>query len=779
MPTVAQLEAVVTVRDNATPALKDVDRQLDRLKHNTEKNLRGATDAFHKFGNEIRPVLLGIGVGIAGALGFSIKKAMDFDSLKRGLTAVAGSAQIAEAQLVRLKEIAKQPGLGFEEAIQGSIRLQAAGLSAQLAEKSLREFGNAIAIVGGGKAELDGVALALSQIASKGKVTAEEINQIAERVPQIRVAMKEAFGTASTEEIQKMGITAEKFIDKITDALGKIPRASGGVKNSIENMKDSINATAVNIGNSLLPTVQKMVEWLERATKWFTSLTPATQDFIVKAAALTLGLGLLAVAIAKVVAILASAKAALIAYSLASGGAAKATAGFTLALHGMKAALVPLIPIILAAANAYLLLEAARARADSRVKSAQLATGEVETRGLAYINLELKTAAGNLGKLKALAKDWSTNMPGRAGQVALEGLRTELEKIGYTLDANNNVIKFTPELIKAADVAVKGLSSSLAGTVPKIEAINEAAKTLADTIREVMGGQALDRESAGILRGLGLTTDLDLAQSKLAAIEGAIRSLVEAATAEGRLYEAMPQINALLNDRAHALIQVAAAERVLADAEKQREGMIERAKQIALAVAEATLKFTGFTMAVHESQIAVGKFNEQMRQTVKVLSDAAMSEAEQTFTDISEKMKELRMQAEDWAWAFSDAFIDGLRRVREEGFAGLLRSFEEMLLDMALAFIRSQLVNLMTSFFGNLLGGLGGGGGGGGLGDGSSGGLGQTMTGGLGTLQMAPAGGVNITMNIMTPDVNSFRNSQDQLVSDAYTAGISAKWRNG
>ena len=83
--------------------------------------------------------------------------------------------------------------------------------------------------------------LALSQIQSKGYVSAEEINQIAERLPQIRTLMLAAFGTASSEAIKDLGLSSEQFIEGITTQLEKLPRASGGIKNSLENFSTPSN----------------------------------------------------------------------------------------------------------------------------------------------------------------------------------------------------------------------------------------------------------------------------------------------------------------------------------------------------------------------------------------------------------------------------------------------------------------------------------------------------------------------------------------------------------
>jgi tape measure domain-containing protein len=235
--------------------------------------------------------ILALGAGV-------IKTAADMESLRLGLASVAKGSDTTEAQLKRLKEVAKLPGLGFAEAVQGSVRLQSAGFSAQLAERSLKAFGNAIATVGKGKAELDGVTLALSQIASKGKISAEEINQLAERVPQIRVAMKAAFGTADTEILQKAGIGAEEFVTRVVAQLEKLKQVSGGTKNALENLGGALKESADRIGSKMLPAVNAILPKLESlaglagdAVDGFTKLPNEVQNTALALGAVTLAAG--------------------------------------------------------------------------------------------------------------------------------------------------------------------------------------------------------------------------------------------------------------------------------------------------------------------------------------------------------------------------------------------------------------------------------------------------------------------------------------------------------
>lgn len=252
-----------------------------------QKALREEIEALQRPAKSSADKLLSIGTALKGLLalqvvgwakdaGMAIYEATaEMDSMSRGLTAVMGSSRLAAAEMERLKEVAKLPGLGYAEAIRMSTSLQAAGMSADMARKAMGSFGNALATVGKGKADLDGVGLALSQIMSKGKISAEEINQIAERVPQIRKAMLDAFGTADTELLGKAGMSSANFIASISDELGKLEKATGGVANSTENLSDAWFRLKASIGGSgtvfasAMTALANTVEWANQKTETY------------------------------------------------------------------------------------------------------------------------------------------------------------------------------------------------------------------------------------------------------------------------------------------------------------------------------------------------------------------------------------------------------------------------------------------------------------------------------------------------------------------------------
>lgn len=232
---------------------------FERAIAQAQRSAQGLAEKLTSVGSVLaQSVTLPIG-GLALA---ALKAASDMQSLTRGLQAVTKEAGPLTAQLDRLKRVAELPGLGFKEAVQGSINLQAAGFSARTAERALSAFGNALATVGKGRADLNGVVLALTQIQAKGKVSAEEINQLAERLPQIRAAMTEAFGTADPEKLQKLGISSEAFVSGIIGALEKLKPVTGGLGNSFENLKDQAQQSLAQIGQALIPFATKAIETL-------------------------------------------------------------------------------------------------------------------------------------------------------------------------------------------------------------------------------------------------------------------------------------------------------------------------------------------------------------------------------------------------------------------------------------------------------------------------------------------------------------------------------------
>lgn len=292
----SDFERFNNMQEKVGDTAKETANKVEQAGEQIDESAKKASVSWQKFGNEmanlgskLRTLGLGLSVALTApiiALGKeALQTAVRFNSLERGMKAVMHSSTLAKNEIEKLKEVAKLPGLGLEEAEQGSIRLQAAGLSAKEARDALKGFGNALATVGAGKAELSGVTLALTQISAKGKVMAQDIRQIQERVPQIKQIMIDAFGSADTEILQRANITSKEFIDAITKQLLKLPQVTGGIQNDLENLQDKWKLTLNQMGIALFPFVQMVSDQLTPAfdsiTAALQAMSPGQKNFIV------------------------------------------------------------------------------------------------------------------------------------------------------------------------------------------------------------------------------------------------------------------------------------------------------------------------------------------------------------------------------------------------------------------------------------------------------------------------------------------------------------------
>ena len=215
---------------------------------NFQKVVNGLPQSVQRVSGAMQAAFAGVGFKLADmvvdAAMFSVEAVKGMDRLRRSMTTLEGSAQSAEKRLAELREAAQLPGVDFEQAVKADVKLRSVGMSAELSKASITEMGNALALAGGTSADLEGVVLALTQIMSKGKISADEIGQIAERVPQVRAVMKDVFGTADTEALQKMRIDSEAFVEALIGGFSSLNRASAGLDEKLSDLSTAVKIAA-------------------------------------------------------------------------------------------------------------------------------------------------------------------------------------------------------------------------------------------------------------------------------------------------------------------------------------------------------------------------------------------------------------------------------------------------------------------------------------------------------------------------------------------------------
>lgn len=307
--------------DQVTKSQQAIDKMgvgFNKAASDIESKMQRISRAFGALGG----VIAGIGIAKFGSdiIGASTR----MDSLNRSLITTEGSAQKAQARMKEFVQVAKDPGLGLTQLTKGYIQLKSVNIESELAIKSIRGIANAIALVGGGKEELERVTRQFVQMQGKGKVMAEDLVVIAESLPQIRKLAEQAFGTANTEALQKMGITGKQFLAGITVELEKMPKAADSAKNAQDNFTDALERFRAKLGDQILPTVTKFLNGLTNLMSKFEAMPASTQKLMgtaVVGGAGLLGLSATLLSIVSTIGLIKTGLGGLGAVNVASAGA--------------------------------------------------------------------------------------------------------------------------------------------------------------------------------------------------------------------------------------------------------------------------------------------------------------------------------------------------------------------------------------------------------------------------------------------------------------------------
>lgn len=202
-------------------------RSLDKLQGTRPPDLgaKSARDAAQSYGNLAEQLgtlssarLGGVGAVAAGFLTAAkagIQYRDTLEKLNRSFLTLTGSQEAAARHLKDLHAFAAATPFEFEETARASQRFQAMGVAAKEVVPYLTAVGNAVAKTGQGSEAIDRVSLALAQVSARGKVSAQEMNQLAN-------SLVDGWGPVQVElgktraEVMKMAeegnISAETFL---------------------------------------------------------------------------------------------------------------------------------------------------------------------------------------------------------------------------------------------------------------------------------------------------------------------------------------------------------------------------------------------------------------------------------------------------------------------------------------------------------------------------------------------------------------------------------------
>ena len=539
-----------------------LDKELTRI----GRRLAAFSKQMQQIGSDLTQSL---SLPLAGVSAGALTAFAGMERLEKGLTAVMGSSEAAAVELEKLKKSAQLPGLGFEEAVKGSIRLQAVGFSADEARKTLETFGTAIAATGGNAQNLDSVQYQLTQMISKNRILQEDFGILQENVPLLGKAVENAFGTTNLDRIRATGVGAKEFSDRLTDALAKLPElqnVTGGLGNAFDNFSDGLKFSAAELGRTIANALnlEKVLgdvgAAVAGATEWFSLLDQETQKNIVVFGLILAAIGPVVLIIGKLVSVVSLAIAGFKAFlsfgvSLANGVAGLA-AGIGTAVKAFQAlSLVMKATVIGAAIGVVLALAAAWSAFTTEVsaaKSAQIAVNDANIQAAKSIaaerleaeqltdilkdeNQSRKEKEVALKKLKSINADYFGDLTVEKSKV--EDITGALNKYNEQLLARARITATTNKLIEVEQKLLDTQQLATDNAVSGIKTVGNALAAFFDLSEDDDVGFAA-RQAASLEENTKKATTALTAQK--AALEAQLKSLTGEAggiAAVGKAYQ--------------------------------------------------------------------------------------------------------------------------------------------------------------------------------------------------------------------------------------------------
>ena len=431
-----------------------------KLKQALDRAERSATRAAGKiegaFDRAVGPStrLLGSVTVLGGALSAlgikAVGMAGDMEQARIGLTTMLGSAEAADKHLRSLYDFAAKTPFEISGLIDADRRLMAMEFAAEEVIPTLTAIGDAVAAVGGSAELLDRVTLALGQMRAKGKVSGEEMRQLAEAGIPAWEMLADAIGTdiPTAMKLAEQGtVDAATGIEAILSGMeqrfaGSMEAQSRTILGMWSNVKDNVTRSMIALGEEItdaldvrgilqisLQALERFRAWLERGglRKWWADYK---DTLIVVAGAIT-------------------------------GALVPALVALGTAIWGALAPLTPFIAAGAALAGAFVLM-------GGTMDDVKVALKTLGTLFSGLWDIFTGFVQGTVGKLKALGDAW---------RAYIDGVSTGIANMGRAIDA---VIH--GRFREALDYAKQAVGSWKSGLARAFGEIGDAGQEGADRI---------------------------------------------------------------------------------------------------------------------------------------------------------------------------------------------------------------------------------------------------------------------------------------------------------
>jgi tape measure domain-containing protein len=213
-----------------------------------------------------------LAAGGAAAVGFGLKSAASLEQTQVSFKALLGSAEQADAFIREMQQFAATTPFEFAGLADNAKQLLATSSALKITRDAIiptiSTIGDLTAVLGAPPEAIDRVITAFAQMASKGKVSTEELQQIGEALPGFPVFEAMAKGlNLTTAELQKQVsdglIPADVGVQALLKGMKEFPGAAGAMAAQAQTLnglfstfKDTIQLTLTDAFGPLVEVVK-------------------------------------------------------------------------------------------------------------------------------------------------------------------------------------------------------------------------------------------------------------------------------------------------------------------------------------------------------------------------------------------------------------------------------------------------------------------------------------------------------------------------------------------
>lgn len=251
MAEVARLQVVIGARIN------EFNKEMGALQKNVKRTFASDNLGINK---GALGVIAGVGVAL-GALGLaSVKAAGQMEQTRIAFTTLLKDGEKAKSFLSELEKFAASTPFELPGVLDASKRLLAFGFSAEQVIPILTAVGDSAAALGIGEEGIQRLTLAIGQMQAKGKVSAEEMLQLAEAGVPAWEMLANKIGTdipTAMDKASKGQISAAEGIQAVISGMnskfgGMMEQQSQTINGIMSNIQDSVTQSMVVIGDKII-----------------------------------------------------------------------------------------------------------------------------------------------------------------------------------------------------------------------------------------------------------------------------------------------------------------------------------------------------------------------------------------------------------------------------------------------------------------------------------------------------------------------------------------------